>query len=152
MIYLLDTDTFIFMVRGLKNRPNANERQRTRQAMARRILNRCQKCKFEEDEIALSAVTVAELEYGAQNSGDYDGEMDLVRRAMTPFARLSFDADDCAAHYGKIRHALETAGNSIGSLDTLIAAHALSLGATLVTDNTDEFSRVPTLRCQNWAN
>src|SRR5207253_373720 len=137
-------DTFIFMVRGLKHHSTINERQRQRQATAHRIFNRCQKCRIAEDEIALSAVTVAELEYGAHNSGDYGNEMSIVRRAMTPFARLPFDADDCAAHYGKIRHALESAGKSIGSFDTLIAAHALALGATLVTNNTDEFSRVPT--------
>src|SRR5205085_1094039 len=107
--------------------------------------------KLSGNQVALSAITVAELEYGAWNSGDYAKESDVVRRAITPFTLLSFDAGDCAAYYGKIRHALESSGQGIGSLDTLIAAHALALGATVVTSDTAEFSRVPGLKCEDWA-
>lgn len=112
---------------------------------------RAQKQKAARHEIALSAITVAELEFGARNSGNYQTELDATRRVLTPFFLLPFDAADCAAHYGVIRHKLESSGKPIGSLDTLIAAHALALGATLVTNDTKEFSRVPGLKCENWA-
>jgi tRNA(fMet)-specific endonuclease VapC len=55
------------------------------------------------------------------------------------------------AHYGEVRAALERKGTPIGAYDLLIAAHALSLGLTLVTNNTREFRRVPHLIVENWA-
>lgn len=151
MTYLLDTNIVVFLVRGLKERTNPNAQQRERHRLAVRILEHARKHKAAGREVALSAITVAELEFGAWHSGDYGKELDAVRRAITPFAQLPFDADDCAAHYGAIRHKLEAAGKSVGSLDTLIAAHALALGATLVTNNTAEFARVPGLKCEDWA-
>jgi len=151
MTYLLDTNILVFMVRGLKVRINPNQRQRERHVLARRIYDRARQRKLAGDEIALSAITVAELEFGAWNSGDYDKESDATRRAISPFALLAFDAAQSAAHYGRIRHALESVGKGIGSLDTLIAAHALALGATLVTNDLGEFSRVPGLVCEDWA-
>ena len=150
MTYLLDTDIVVFMVRGLKTRANPNERQRERHKVARHIFDHAQKQKLAGHAVALSAITVAELEFGAWNSGDYNTEVDATRRALWPFALLAFDADDCAAHYGVIRHRMESDGKAIGSLDTLIAAHALALGATLVTNNTAHFSRVSGLKCENW--
>jgi len=150
MTYLLDTNIVVFMMRGLKVRANPNTQQRERHRIAGRILNRVQAQRAAGHEVALSAITVAELEFGAWNSGDYQAELDATRRAITPFLLLPFDADDCAAHYGTIRHKLESSGKSIGSLDTLIAAHALALGATLVTNDTTEFARVPGLKCEDW--
>jgi len=151
MTYLFDTDTLVFMVRGLKVPAGANAKQRERHAIARRILERGRRKQLDGHEIALSAITVAELEFGARNSGDYEQEIGVIHRALSPFMVLDFDAEDCAIRYGEIRHALESAGKAIGSLDTLIAAHALAVGATLVTNNTGEFSRVPGLQCENWA-
>lgn len=101
-------------------------------------------------EVALSAITVAELEFGSQRSGDYEVERDAIRRAINPFTQLPFEANDCAAHYGAVRHKLESSGKAIGSLDTHIAAHALALGATLVTNDTTDFARVPGLKCEDW--
>src|SRR6266513_2368090 len=150
MTYLLDTNIIVFMVRGLKIHANPSERQREREQEARRIFDRAQKRKLSGHQIALSAITVAELEFGARNSRDYEEESDVTRRAIAPFALLPFDANDCATHHGKIRHALESAGKAIGSLDTLIAAHALALEATLVTNDAAEFSRVPGLTCEDW--
>ena len=151
MTYLLDTNIVVFMVRGLKVRQNPNTQQRERHRIASRILGRAQKQKAAGHEVALSAITVAELEFGAWNSGDYQTELDATRRAITPFLQLPFDAEDCAAHYGVIRHRLESSGKPIGSLDMLIAAQALALGATLITNDTTEFARVPGLRCEDWS-
>ena len=151
MTYLLDTNIIVYMVRGLKLRDNPNAQQRQRHRIAVRILDLAEKQNAAGHEVALSAVTVAELEFGARNSGDYESELDAIRRAITPFRQFPFDANDCAAHYGIIRHRLESSGKPIGSLDTLIAAHALALDAILVTNNTTEFSRVPGLQCENWA-
>ncbi len=151
MTYLLDTNIVVYMVRGLKLRENPNAQQRERHKMAIRIIDRAQKKRAAGHEVGLSAITVAELEFGARNSGDYETELDAIRRAITPFRRFPFDAGECAAQYGIIRHRLEASGRPIGSLDTLIAAHALALGAVLVTNNTAEFSRVPGLKCENWA-
>ena len=151
MTYLLDTNVLIFMLRGLKVRAHPTERQRDRQKVALRMLARAQREKLSGNQLALSAITVAELEFGSWNSGDYEKESDAARRAIAPFDLLAFDAGDCAAHYGRIRHLLESSGKGIGSLDTLIAAQALALGATLVTSDTAEFSRIPGLKCEDWA-
>ncbi len=151
MTYLLDTNIVVYMIRGLKLRENPNDQQRERHRIAVRILDRAEKQKTAGHEVSLSAVSVAELEFGARNSGDYESELKAIRRAITPFRRFPFDAYDCAANYGIIRHRLESSGKPIGSLDTLIAAHALALDAVLVTNNTTEFSRVPGLKCENWA-
>ena len=151
MTYLLDTNIVVYMVRGLKVRANPNAPQRERHRIALRIPEQARKQKTAGHEVAVSAITVAELEFGARSSGDYETELDATRRAITPFPQFPFDADDCAAHYGAIRHKLESSGKPVGSLDTLIAAHALALAATLVTNNTTEFARVPGLKCENWA-
>jgi tRNA(fMet)-specific endonuclease VapC len=139
------------MVRGLKVYMNPNERQRERHRTALRIFDHAHKCRLSGEQVALSAITVAELEFGARNSDGYTKELDATRRAITPFTMLAFDAEACAAHYGQVRHALESVGKGIGSLDTLIAAHALAVDGTLVTNDTAEFSRVPGLNCENWA-
>jgi tRNA(fMet)-specific endonuclease VapC len=151
MIYLLDTDTFVFMVRGLKARPETSRHSRAQHVIGERIAARGQAKQVAGHVIGLSAITVAELEFGARHSRDYAQEIGLVRRAMTPFQLLDFDAQDCAVSYGEVRQALQSAGTPIGALDTLIAAQALALGATLVTHNTAEFARVKRLRLENWA-
>ena len=152
MTYLLDTDTLVFMVRGLKNVASKNERQRDRFRLAGKIVAHCRRQQSLGNEIGLSAVTVAELEYGAHHSGDYEREIAAVRKILMPFVCHGFDATACAECYGGIRHALEVAGKTIGAMDLLIAAHALALQATLVTNDTAHFSRVPGLKCANWTN
>lgn len=151
MICLLDTDTVIHLMRGLKITEAKSARQEQRRDMGRRIFERARKRESSGHEVALSAVTVAELEFGARKSGDYAREMEVMHRVLTPFTLLDFDAHDCASRYGEIRCALETVGKTIGSLDMLIAAHALAVGATLVSNNTAEFDRVPGLTVENWA-
>ena len=72
-----------------------------------------------------------------------------VRKILMPFAGYEFDATVCAASYGQVRQALESAGKTVGAMDLLIAAHALALSATLVTSDA-HFARVPDLSCKNW--
>lgn len=151
MTYLLDTDTVIFLMRGLRITDARTARQKQLRATGRRIVDRARKRESAGHEVALSAITVAELEFGARKSGDYAREMEVVHRVLTPFTLLDFDAHACACHYGEIRHALESVGKVIGSLDTLIAAHALAANAVLVTNNTKEFGRVSGLKVENWA-
>ena len=150
MIYLLDTDTLIYMVRGLKRPGAGSERQREQARRAAKIATQCRRRQSLGDEVGLSAITVAELEFGAQNSADYETEIAAVRKILMPFVSFDFDATRCAESYGKVRQALTAAGQPIGAMDLLIAAHALALGAVLVTNNTAHFSRVPGLKCANW--
>lgn len=150
MIYLLDTDTLIFLIRGLKIETPRNDRQREQAKTAERILNCCRKHQAAGETVALSAITVAELEYGARHSGDYPREISAVRKILVPFTTYDFDAGECAEHYGVIRHHLEEVGTTIGAMDLMIAGHARALDATLVTNNQKHFSRVPGLACENW--
>jgi len=145
MIYLLDTDILILMIRGLKS-----TRRPARHQRAEALVKRCRQRQAAADFVGLSAVTVSELEFGAHTSGDYVAEIAAVRRLLTPFEMYDFDAVSCPAHYGRIRHELESKGTTIGSMDLLIAAHAFALDATLVTNNLAHFSRVKGLSTENW--
>jgi len=119
MIYLLDTDTFIFMIRGLQIGTADNERQRRSKAMARQIFDTGRGKTLIGHEVALSAITVAEMEFGARHSRNYEGEIELVRRVMSPFALLDFDAFNCPILYGEIRYALACQGTrKYGPLDS----------------------------------
>src|SRR5215470_5632926 len=109
MLYLLDTDTIIFILRGLK----APARQRARRDKALALVARCREAQAKGDAVGLSAVTVSELEFGAHNSGDYDTEIVAVRKILTPFEVFDYDGVTCPAHYGRIRHELEQAGQAI---------------------------------------
>jgi tRNA(fMet)-specific endonuclease VapC len=151
MICLLDTDTFVFMFRGLKITSPKNERQRQRAKAAQSIATKGRARQQAGDKVGLSAITMAELEYGARLSGNYAAEMAAVSMVLTPFACYDFDARSCALHYGEIRHGLELSGTTIGGMDLLIAAHAKALGATLVTNNIGHFVRVSDLNLENWA-
>jgi tRNA(fMet)-specific endonuclease VapC len=145
MIHLLDTDLLIYMIRGLKSARRPSQRQR---ALA--LAERCRSIQTAGDSVGLSAVTVSELEFGARNSGQDDTEIAAVRKVLLPFDIYDYDSVSCPAHYGQIRHELETKGVAIGSMDLLIAAHAIALDATLVSNNLAHFSRVTGLRTANW--
>jgi tRNA(fMet)-specific endonuclease VapC len=100
-------------------------------------------------EIAISAVTLAELRYGADKSQDPAANHAALDAFLIPLTILHFDTG-AASHYGKIRTDLECRGLPIGPLDTMIAAHARSVGVTPVTNNLSEFSRVPGLPIEDW--
>jgi tRNA(fMet)-specific endonuclease VapC len=100
-------------------------------------------------DLYLSVVVVAELRYGADHSArrrTNHSRIDVLIEELEP---LDFDLR-AAATYGRVRSQLEAIGAPIGPNDMLIAAHALSRGLTVVTDNTEEFDRVKGLKVENW--
>lgn len=99
--------------------------------------------------IGISIITLAELMYGAAKSRHPQRNQDALAEFTAPFEVASFDTD-AADSYGRLRTALEKQGRPIGAMDLLIAAHALSLNVTLVTNDIGEFGRVPGLRVENW--
>jgi predicted nucleic acid-binding protein len=105
VLYILDTDMVIFMLRGLK----APARQRARRDRALALVARCREAHAQGDVIGLSAITDSELEFGAYNSGDYDTEIAAIRKILTPFEVLDYDGTSCPETYGRIRHELEQA-------------------------------------------
>jgi tRNA(fMet)-specific endonuclease VapC len=98
----------------------------------------------------ISAVTLAELRFGAARSAGRSRYDPLIDAFVSRVAVVPFDAV-AASRYGDVRAALEAAGHRIGDLDTLIAAHALGSGCTLVTNNTREFTRVAGLTIEDWS-
>lgn len=100
-------------------------------------------------QVGVSAVTVAELQYGAAKSTRPELARSALSEFLLPLEVAPFDEAVCA-RYGMIRAKLEAAGKPVGPLDTLIAAHALSLGVVLVTNNLREFRRVPGLTVEDW--
>lgn len=104
--------------------------------------------RYRLGDIGLSSVVAAELAYGVAKSGSARNRAAL-EMFLSPLEILPFDSKAIWA-YGELRADLERQGLSIGALDTMIAAHALSQDAVLVTNNTREFQRVKGLRLENW--
>lgn len=100
-------------------------------------------------DLFISAITLAELRYGAAKSQRREANLAKIQRVAQALIVSPFE-EKAATAYGVVRSALESAGTPIGPLDTLIAAHALSLGLTLITGNTREFTRVDGLRIESW--
>lgn len=132
MRYLLDTNVLIYIA---KRRPAAVG---TRFA------------RLHPGDAGMSIVSYLELAYGAQKSRQSKEALARIENLERLIPVLPLDRA-AAYDYGRVRAELEQNGTPIGSLDLLIAAHALSLGLTLVTNNTREFSRVSGLRLENWA-
>ncbi|MDO9002186.1 MAG: type II toxin-antitoxin system VapC family toxin [Aquabacterium sp.] len=101
------------------------------------------------DTLAVSSITAAELYFGVAKSGSARNRLALSQ-FLSSLQILPFD-QAAADVYGNVRAHLERSGTPIGPLDTQIAAHALALGFTMVTNNTREFERVPGLKVENWA-
>ena len=125
-------------------------KRRVARERAKKLAEQCQRVWSQGDSIGLSAITASEMEFGARLSADYEAEIAAYRKVEAPFAVYDYDAIECPPHYGRIRQELESQGATIGALDMLIAAHALALGATVVSNNTSHFSRVPGLKVNNW--
>lgn len=113
-----------------------------------KVLDRLE--RHDPGEIGLSTITVAELAYGVAKSGSARNRVAL-EEFLLPFDLAEFD-EQAAWTYGQIRATLERGGTPIGPLDLQIAAHALSIGCVVVTNNMREFRRVAHLKVENWAN
>ncbi len=101
------------------------------------------------NEVCVSSITVAEMEYGAAKSDWPDRNRDALYQFLSPLDVLPFD-EAAAFEYGLIRAHLERKGAVIGAMDMMIAAHARSIRAAIVTDNVEESKRVPGLAVENW--
>lgn len=104
--------------------------------------------QYRMGEIGICSVVAAELAYGVAKSGSTPNRQAL-EMFLSPLNICPFDEAAVWA-YGELRADLERRGTPIGSLDTMIAAHALSQQAALVTNNMREFARVPGLHLENW--
>ena len=133
MKYLLDTNICIYII---KKRPAQVLKRLMRQPIER---------------VAISSITLSELEYGVEKSAHKDRNRLALAGFLSPLAILPYD-DHAAAAYGKIRAYLEKEGVAIGPLDMLIGAQAMSHKNILVTNNDREFARVPGLNVENWCN
>jgi tRNA(fMet)-specific endonuclease VapC len=100
-------------------------------------------------DIGVSSITVSELWYGVAKSRRQETNAQALAQFLLSLTVSPFDGGAAEA-YGAIRAALEREGQPIGAMDMLIAAHAVSLGVVLVTNNTREFSKVPDLIVENW--
>ena len=105
---------------------------------------------YEVGDIAVSSITVAELQFGVRKSQQPERNQKALDQFLLPLLVVDFD-QIAAATYGEVRASLERQGRPLGPLDMLIAAHALSLKLTLVTNNVGEFARVQGLVVENWA-
>jgi len=130
---LLDTDICIYM---LNQRPGFEE-------ILKRLDGRSQ------GEVIISAITLAELRFGIAASKRRDFNSARLELFLALFEVVPFD-EHAAVAYGLLRMYLQARGTPIGPLDTLIAGHALSRNAAVVTNNVREFSRVPDLVLENW--
>lgn len=132
MRFLFDTNICIYLIK--KANPILNKR----------VL------QFDANDLCISSITVAELEVGIYKSIYQERSREALDTFLIPFDVLSFD-QEAANIYGRVRADLEKKGTPIDNMDLLIAAHALSLDLTLVTNNEREFKRIVGLKIENWA-
>jgi len=130
MRYMLDTDVASYVIRGMDT------------ALNHRVTAHAGR-------LCMSAVTYHELLYGARRRGSK--RLLETIKALAELVPVVDFSSDAAGRAARIRATLDEKGQTIGVMDTLIAANALSTGCTLVTNNTDHFSRIPGLSFENWA-
>ena len=127
MLHLLDTSVLVSLIRGKVSQTELPAR----------------------DQCVVSVISAAELEVGIHRSARPSEQRLAVAGLLECFKVLDWDVS-AVVHYGEIRSDLEKKGTPIGPLDLLIAAHACSLGAAVVTGNVDEFRRVKGLKVVPW--
>jgi tRNA(fMet)-specific endonuclease VapC len=135
MIYLPDTNAFSAYLSGKS--PSLTTRMQA---------------EFAAGSLRLSVMVMAELEFGAEKARRQMGTTRFIRRVESLRGQLEMEplGPQFPRHYAQVRNQLEAAGHKIGDRDTIIASHALLLGATLVTRNSREFSRIAGLQVENW--
>jgi len=131
-MYMLDTNICIYLIKN--NPPHVRVHFEA----------------LQPGDILLSSITLAELMYGISKSRHKERNLAALEMFLMPLEIVHFDMP-AAEKYGDIRADLERSGQIIGGNDLFIAAHALSLEATLITNNIKEFSRVSGLHLENWA-
>lgn len=130
-MYLLDTNICIYAMKNMFP------------ALTGRLL------QIHPNEICVSSVTAGELEYGAAKSVRTEQTRSSILLFLSAFTILPFTSED-ARRFGELRAYLESRGTPIGSYDTMIAAQGIARDLTIVTSNTREFSRVPSLALEDW--
>jgi len=131
MNYLLDTNVCIYII---KEKPES-------------VIKKFE--RISPMEVGVSIITVAELEFGVAKSQYPEKNRKALEQFILPLIILPFDLEDTRA-YGDIHHHLESRGTPIGAMDMLIAAQARRREVVLVSNNEQEFSRIPGLRVENW--
>ncbi len=131
MKFLLDTNICIYLI---NNKPTT----------VKKHFERCS-----PGDIGISSITLAELRYGVAKSKYIEKNQDALEKFLLPLEVVAF-TDQTAFMYGKLRAELASKGISRGSLDLLIAAHALSLGVTLVTNDRKGFQGVKQVKVEQW--
>jgi tRNA(fMet)-specific endonuclease VapC len=132
MQFMLDTNTCIYIIK--RKPPEVIERFK----------------RTEISQIGISSITLSELQYGVSKSSRPEQNQIALAQFVAPLEILPFE-EEAAQYYGDLRVRLERQRTPISSLDMLIAAHALSISCTLVTNNEKEFGRIPSLKIENWA-
>ena len=131
MKYYLDTNTIIYSVKGSYS------------ALADHFR------KVPPQSIVIPTIVMAEIEYGAKKSRNYDETMAVYRRFTNVFEKVSF-SEEASIVYGEIRSFLEKKGLVIGPNDLIIASTVIADKGILVTHNTKEFDRIPELNVTDW--
>ncbi len=131
MKFMLDTNTCIYII---KRKPLD-------------VIERFNQTEISQ--IGISSITLSELLYGVSKSSKPEQNQIALMQFVAPLEILPYN-DEAAQYYGDLRAHLEKHGTPIGSLDMLIAAHALSIACTLITNNEKEFIRIPNLKIDNW--
>lgn len=129
--YLLDTDICSYII---KKRP-------------REVLERFK--AVSPMQLGISVITLAELLYGVEHSSSKTINLPIIENFVSHLQVLPWESE-AAVHYSKLRVLLEQQGTPIGNMDLMIAAHALSLGRIVVTNNLRHFEKVPHLQIENW--
>ncbi len=132
MKFILDTNICIYII---KRKPSG-------------VIERFKQAEISR--IGISSITLSELLYGVSKSSKPEQNQIALTQFVAPLEILPY-GNEAAQYYGDLRAQLEKQGTPIGSLDMLIAAHALSIDCTLVTNNEKEFIRIPNLKIDNWA-
>ena len=132
MRYMLDTNICIY---AIKHKPE-------------KVFQKLQ--EVDPEDVCVSSITYAELMHGVEKSAAIEKNRLALSMLFANIEILNFDVD-AANCYGKIRADLEKKGTPIGPLDMMIAGHTMSKGYIVVTNNVKEFSRVPNLKIENWA-
>ncbi|MCG2722348.1 MAG: type II toxin-antitoxin system VapC family toxin [Thermodesulfovibrionales bacterium] len=131
MMFMLDTNACIYLIKQ----------------KSRNLLKRFN--NHSVGDIGISSITLAELQYGVAKSLYVNKNKEALAEFILPLEIADFD-EKAAESYGTVRTGLEKSGKTVGSMDMLIGAHALSLDVTVITNNIKEFRKIKNLKVEDW--